>query len=74
MLNLYANETRGGIMSLVTNKAKLSAANDVNNRRIITTFSVVGLLVLSVIANGSQAQARFEQQQQSEIASYTSVL
>ncbi len=75
MLNLYANETRNGIMKLVGKTEKTNVADiNVENRRVLSSFAVLSLLILSVIANGSQVQASFEQQQQATIASFTSTL
>ncbi len=75
MLNLYANADRRGFLSLVASKPN----NDLNevmadNRKIISTFAVLSILIISVIANGSQYQTNFELQKQSTIASYTSMV
>ena len=61
MFNLYANETPNGIMTLLGSNS--SKDNSKENSRIISSFAVLSLLILSVIANGSQAQTSFELQQ-----------
>lgn len=63
MFNLYANEDQNGIMSLLGSKSVKD--NSKENSRIISSFAVLSLLILSVIANGSQAQTSFELQQAS---------
>ena len=74
MLNLYANQDQNGIMSLLgKNTPDNSHEIETNNRRIVSGFAVLSLLILSVIANGSQYQTSFEQQRQSTISSYSTV-
>ena len=75
MFNLYTNETKDGFMGLVAKKEHSSAsAHEIDNRRILSGFAVVSLLVLSVIANGSQYQTSVETQRVASIASHTAVI
>ncbi len=75
MLNLYTNETKDGFMGLVAKRgASSSTAHEIDNRRILSGFAIVSLLVLSVIANGSQHQISVEQQRVASIASHTAVI
>ena len=76
MFNLYNNSiNQNGFMGLVSkNVAINSQDNAVNSRKIISGFAIVSLLVLSMIANGSQYQTSVEAQKLATIASYATAL
>lgn len=75
MFNLYKNSDVNNFMNLVRNDN--SANEEVfenKSRKIASGFAVLSLLILSVIANGSQHQQNVELQKQSTMASYSSVI
>ncbi len=75
MFNLYTNEHRNGFMGLVGAKAKtISYGRKTENGKIISTFELLGLLVLFVIANVSQYQTDIKQRSHAEITTYISVV
>ena len=75
MFNLYTTETKDGFMGLVSNKVtSTKPEHEIDNRRIVAGFAIISLLVLSVIANGSQYQTNLEQQRYATIASHTTVI
>ena len=76
MFNLYANSiSSDGFLGLVSkNVERNNKEFEINNRKILSGFAVVSLLIISVIANGSQYQANFELQKQATIASYSNAI
>lgn len=76
MFNLYANSTSSdSFLGLVSKNIDNDKEGfEINNRKILSGFAVVSLLILSVIANGSQYQINFEQQKQATIASYSNAV
>jgi len=75
MFNLYTNAIdQNGFMALVTKNVNVTSNEHVlKSNRIITSFAVVSLLVLSVIANGTQQQVSAEVQKFATAASYKSL-
>ncbi|MBL4602765.1 MAG: hypothetical protein JKY84_08470 [Emcibacteraceae bacterium] len=76
MFNLYNNSiNQNGFMGLVSkNVTANSQDHAINSRKIVSGFAIVSLLVLSVIANGSQYQTSVEAQKLATIASYVAAL
>ena len=75
MFNLYKNAIDPNSFIGLVGKGKNvnSAKQERENRWIISSIATLSLLIVSVIANGSQAQSHFEAQQFAKIASYSSV-
>lgn len=75
MFNLYKNAVdQNSFIGLVNKSEKTISGKEVNeNRWIVSSFLTISVLILSVIANGSQAQARFETQKLASIASYSNI-
>lgn len=75
MFNLYTNEHRNGFIGLAVAKAKtISYGRKTENGKIISTFELLGLLVLFVIASVSQYQTDIKQRNHAEMTTYTSVV
>ncbi len=75
MFNLYKNEHRNGFMGLVgTNVKTASFSRRTENGKIISTFEILGLLVLFLITSVSQYQTDIKQQNHAEMAALTSVV
>ncbi len=75
MFNLYKNAIDpNSFIGLVGNgKTANNEKHERENRWIVSSIAALSLLILSVIANGSQAQTSFETQQFATLASYSSV-
>jgi|TARA_R110002096_G_scaffold367840_1_gene561095 hypothetical protein len=73
MFNLYTNAIdQNGFMGLVSkNSNSVSKNQKIKNRRIVSGFVIVGMLVLTVISTGSQNQIKTELEQRT---SYTSIV
>lgn len=76
MFNLYATSTGSDSFLRLMNKDVENNKKEfeIKSRKILSGFAVASLLILSVIANGSQHQISFEQQKQATIASYSSAI
>lgn len=76
MFNLYANSIDpNGFISLVSKNADVTTEeNRISNRKILSGFAVASLLIISVMANGSQSQKIAEYQELAKLASYTSTV
>ncbi len=74
MFNLYANAINpDGFISLVSkNTNNTNEDHTISNRKILSGFAVASLLIVSVMANGSQSQKNAEYQEFAKLASYTS--
>lgn len=72
MFNLYTNAIdQNGFMALVTKNVNVTSSDHLlKSKRIITSFAIVGILVLSIIANGTQQQVNAEAQKIATVASY----
>lgn len=75
MFNLYKNAVdQNSFIGLVNKSEKIISEKEINeNRWIVSSFVAISVLVLSVIANGSQSQARFEAQKLASLASYSNI-
>jgi len=75
MFNLYKDAIdQNGFMGLVSkNVTAVSKYHQADSRRIVSGFAIVSLLVLSVIANGSQHQTSIKTQTVATIDSYSTV-
>ena len=73
MLNLYRNSIDpNGFISLVSkNTENTTEEHRISSRKILSGFAVASLLIVSVMANGSQSQKIAEFQEFAKIASYT---
>lgn len=73
MFNLYSDSIDpNGFISLVSKTAdNTNEEHRLSNRKILSGFAVASLLIVSVMANGSQSQKIAEIQQFAKIASYT---
>jgi len=86
MFNLYSNTTSpDSFLGLVAKKQDPYAEKFENDSRRVVThtmaqvqavtgFAVASLLVISLIANGSQAQSNFEMQTPTASSSYSNVI
>ena len=65
MFNLYTNAIdQNGFMGLVSkNINAVSKSQNIENRRIVSGFVIVGMLVVTVISTGSQNQIKTELEQ-----------
>lgn len=72
MFNLYTDAIdQNGFMALVSKNVNVTSSDHVlKSKRIITSFAVFSLLVLSIIANGTQQQVSAETQKIATAASY----
>ena len=75
MFNLYNDAVdQNGFMGLVGKGEKaISEKEAKENRWIVSSFAVFSVLIISVISNGSQAQAGFEAQKFAKLASHSQV-
>ena len=73
MFNLYTNAIdQNGFMGLVSkNINAVSKSHNLKNRRIVSGFVIVGMLVVTVISTGSQNQIKTELEQRT---SYSSIV
>jgi hypothetical protein len=73
MFNLYKNSINpDGFIALVgTNVNATTDAHAIDSRKIVSGFAIVSLLIMSVMANGSQSQKISEFQKLATINSYT---
>jgi hypothetical protein len=62
MFNLYTHATNpNGFMALVKNYGNTVTHNDeINNRKIVFSFAIAGLIILSAISNGTEFQYALE--------------
>ncbi len=76
MFNLNKDAVdQNGFISLVSKGTKtINEKHERESRWIVSSLAVLSLLVVSLIANGSQAQTKFEEQQIASIVSYNSVV
>lgn len=75
LFNLYKNSDGDNFMNLVRKNNSINEQAFENKSRIIASdFAVLSLVILTVIANGSQLQQSVEHQKQSTVASYSSVI
>ncbi len=76
MLNLYTDAIDpNGFMSLVSKNVNTTTKIfERENRKIITSFAIISLIVLSAISNGVQFQQNFEQERASKVISLTSAI
>lgn len=74
MFNLYANSIDpNGFISLVSKNSDVTTEEHrISSRNILSGFAIASLLIVSVMANGSQSQRIAEFQEFAKIASYTS--
>jgi len=74
MFNLYKNaiDPNGFIALVSKGENVISEKQARENRWIVSSVAALSILIVSVIANGSQAQSNFEAQQFATIASYSS--
>lgn len=75
MFNLYKNAIDpNSFIGLVGKGNNVnSVKQERENRWIISAIATLSLLIMSVIANGSQAQSSFEAEHLAVVASYSSV-
>ncbi|MDG1708000.1 MAG: hypothetical protein P8H03_04520 [Emcibacteraceae bacterium] len=73
MFNLYKNSINpDGFIALVgKNLNTTTDAHAIDSRKIVSGFAVASLLIMSVMANGSQSQKISEFQKLATISSYT---
>ncbi|MDG1995316.1 MAG: hypothetical protein P8J14_02385 [Emcibacteraceae bacterium] len=73
MFNLYKNSINpNGFIALVGNNVNTTSDDHtIDSRKIVSGFAIVSLLIMSVIANGSQLQKLSEFQKIATINSYT---
>mgnify|MGYP000743008002 CR=1 FL=1 len=63
MFNLYAKAIdRNGFMGLIGDNVNTNSTEfEIDNRKIVSGFAIVSLLILSAITSGSQSQLGFDQ-------------